>query len=146
MSFVLLSKRRDIYSTCGRVLNWLLFLSSITISWKKLSLSIARNIKGKLILFYVSNAFLFFSSIYLFDDGGPCYIETSTLICYANQWTGFYIIVAFVMKELRDNKFPARYRHLEITIRNILFQRRIQIPAKHLRWSVLQKQLTIKSR
>ena len=38
--------------------------------------------------------------IYLFHDGGH-YIETSPLICCANQWTGFYMITASVMKELR---------------------------------------------
>ena len=37
--------------------------------------------------------------VQLFHDGGR-YIETSPLICRANQWTGFYTITAFVMKEL----------------------------------------------
>ena len=32
----------------------------------------------------------------LFHDGG-CYIETSP-----NQWTGFYMITAFVIKELKE--------------------------------------------
>ena len=27
---------------------------------------------------------------YLFHGGGPCHIETSPLICYTSQWTGFY--------------------------------------------------------
>ena len=31
----------------------------------------------------------------------PLYIETSPLICPANQWTGFYMITACVMKGLR---------------------------------------------
>ena len=31
---------------------------------------------------------------------GLLYIETSPLICRANQWTGFYMITASVMKEL----------------------------------------------
>ena len=35
---------------------------------------------------------------YLFHDGGRYYIETSPLICY--HGTGFYMITAFVMKEL----------------------------------------------
>ena len=30
----------------------------------------------------------------------PYHIETSPLICSANQWTGFYMITASVMKEL----------------------------------------------
>ena len=38
--------------------------------------------------------------IYLFHDGGRYHIETSPLICSANQWTGFYMITASVMKEL----------------------------------------------
>ena len=38
----------------------------------------------------------------LFLDGGRYHIETSPspLICSANQWTGFYMITASVMKEL----------------------------------------------
>ena len=39
-------------------------------------------------------------SVYLFDDVGPYHIETSTLICPANQWTGFYMRGTSVMKEL----------------------------------------------
>ena len=38
--------------------------------------------------------------IELFQDGGRYHIETSPLICFANQWTGFYMISATVMKEL----------------------------------------------
>ena len=33
----------------------------------------------------------------LFNDGGRYHIETSP----ANQWTGFYMITAYVMKELK---------------------------------------------
>ena len=33
-------------------------------------------------------------------DGGRYHIETSPFICSANQWTGFYMITASVMKEL----------------------------------------------
>ena len=33
-------------------------------------------------------------------DGVRYHIETSLLICRANQWTGFNIITAFVMKEI----------------------------------------------
>ena len=35
-----------------------------------------------------------------FQDGGRHHIETSPLICPANQWTGFYMITAFVLKGL----------------------------------------------
>ena len=42
----------------------------------------------------------------LFHDGGHYHIETSPLICCANQWAGFYMITASVMKELkRREKF-----------------------------------------
>ena len=33
----------------------------------------------------------------LFHDGGPYHIETSPLICSANQWTDFYMIGTSVM-------------------------------------------------
>ena len=36
----------------------------------------------------------------LFHDGGRYHIETSPLICSANQLTGFYLITASVMEEL----------------------------------------------
>ena len=36
----------------------------------------------------------------LFHDGGHHHIETSSLICYANQWTGVYMIETSVIKEL----------------------------------------------
>ena len=40
--------------------------------------------------------------ILLFHDGGRYHIETtSPLICRANQWEGFYITTASVMKELK---------------------------------------------
>ena len=39
----------------------------------------------------------------LFHDGDRYHIETSPLICSANQWTGFYMITASVMKELKYN-------------------------------------------
>ena len=29
-------------------------------------------------------------------------MEASPLICFANQWTGFYIIGTFVMKDLME--------------------------------------------
>ena len=42
---------------------------------------------------------------YLFYDGSPCHIETSLLICSANQCSGFSIIGIFVIKELmKHNK------------------------------------------
>ena len=38
----------------------------------------------------------------LFHDGGPYHIETSPLICRANQCTGLYMIGTSVMKELNS--------------------------------------------
>ena len=35
-----------------------------------------------------------------FQDGGCCHIETSPLICGANQWTSFYMITACILKGL----------------------------------------------
>ena len=35
-------------------------------------------------------------------DGGPYHKETSSLICFENQWTGFYMIGASKMKELTE--------------------------------------------
>ena len=40
----------------------------------------------------------------LFHDGGRYNIETSPLICSANQWTNFYMITAHAMKELSDTE------------------------------------------
>ena len=37
----------------------------------------------------------------LFHNGGRYHIETSPLICFANQWTGSYMITDSVMKELK---------------------------------------------
>ena len=37
----------------------------------------------------------------LFDDGGLYHIETSPLICRANQWTGFYMIGTSSIRELK---------------------------------------------
>ena len=37
----------------------------------------------------------------IFPDGGRYHTETSPLICGENQWTGFYMISASVMKRLK---------------------------------------------
>ena len=39
---------------------------------------------------------------WVFHDGGIYHIETSPLICTANQWTGFYMTGTYVMKEFKD--------------------------------------------
>ena len=50
----------------------------------------------------------FDSSSLHFRYGSPYHIETSPLICSANQWTGFYMIRTSAMKELNNWKvaFP----------------------------------------
>ena len=50
----------------------------------------------------------FDSSSLRFRYGSPYHIETSPLICSANQWTGFYMVRTSVMKELNNWKvaFP----------------------------------------
>ena len=47
-----------------------------------------------------------------FHGEGLYHIETSPLICRANQWTGFYLIKAAVVKELNS----ANFSYGEITI------------------------------
>ena len=37
-------------------------------------------------------------SLQLFHEGGPYHIETSPLNCFANQWTGFYMMGTSAMK------------------------------------------------
>ena len=37
----------------------------------------------------------------LFHEGSPYYIETSSLICSANQWTSFYLTETSVLKDLK---------------------------------------------
>ena len=49
----------------------------------------------------------------LFHDGGRYHIETSLFICRANQWTGFYMITAFVMKEFKDNYWILKTQRYE---------------------------------
>ena len=50
-------------------------------------------------------------SNWLFHDGGRYHIETSPLICRANQRTGFYMITASIIKELKKliKKFNTRW-------------------------------------
>ena len=45
----------------------------------------------------------------IFHDGGPYHIETSLLICYITQWTGFYMTGTFVMKELNHTYMQNNY-------------------------------------
>ena len=49
---------------------------------------------------------------YPFQDGGRYHIETSPFIFSANQWTGFYMISAFVMKGLKKKSSRSSSRFL----------------------------------
>ena len=40
-----------------------------------------------------------------FQNRGRYHIETSPLICLANQWTGFYMITVSVLKGLNRKRF-----------------------------------------
>ena len=51
---------------------------------------------------YISSTSEFLRLIQLFHDGSPYHIETSPLICNANQSTGFCMIRSSVMKELKS--------------------------------------------
>ena len=56
---------------------------------------------------------VFLLTFSLFHDGGRYDKETSPLICSANQWTGFYMITASVMKELmKRNEYFQKTRKL----------------------------------
>ena len=50
-------------------------------------------------------------------------METSTLICSANQWTGFYMISVFVMKELR--RFDALRQSFTKILQSILVLQKV---------------------
>ena len=52
-------------------------------------------------------------SHWLFHDGGPYHIVTSSLICSANQWIVYYMIGTSVMKELIPAFFTISLTHLE---------------------------------
>ena len=62
---------------------------------------------------------------YLFYDGGCCHVETSPLICSANQRTGFYMITASVMKELSTLNHLVFRGHVTNWIRYISFFSRL---------------------
>ena len=68
----------------------------------------------------------------LFHDGGRYHIETSRLICRANQWTGFYMITASAMKELSN--FSMTCIHLLLMFRR--YQKDIFLLSSRF-WEVL---------
>ena len=62
--------------------------------------------------------------IQLFHDGGPYHIETSPLVCSANQCTGFCIIGTSVMKELSHLKNLRAKIHM---IRELLIPNNVHV-------------------
>ena len=60
----------------------------------------------------------------LFHDRDCYHIEISPLICSANQWTGFYIMMASVMKELKYSE----------NIKNLVFQGHHVKKYHHICW------------
>ena len=57
----------------------------------------------------------FYQVIQPFHDGDRYHIETSPLICGANQWTGFYMITISVMKGLITLHLEIQNRCLLVT-------------------------------
>ena len=73
------------------------------------------------LVFNFNNYRNFGLQIQLFHDGGRYHIETSPLICRANQLTDFYMITASVEKELSQNKFYRKYFSIIVIISPIHF-------------------------
>ena len=54
----------------------------------------------------------------VFHDGGRYHVEISPLICHANQSTGFYMITASVMKELKMIVYTSELLNLSVETMN----------------------------
>ena len=50
----------------------------------------------------------------LLHDGSPYHTETSPVICFANQWTGFYVIGTTVMKALKTKIIAMAFSSSEL--------------------------------
>ena len=59
--------------------------------------------------YFLRDLKMFFRSIELFIEGGLYHIQTSPLICSADQWAGLYIIRISVMKELKLLLSPEKW-------------------------------------
>ena len=69
-----------------------------------------------------SQLFCHNQGIYLNEYGSSCQIETSPLICSANQWTGFCIIGTSVMKDSRRSSSTyTESLFLHVVKHNLLF-------------------------
>ena len=88
----------EVYITnmCGALRNFIPFVQCKKREkhpWRKVTFS---KVAG-----FASHVFfsVFWIDIYLFHDGGQYHVETSPLIYSANQWTGFYMMGTFVLRE-----------------------------------------------
>ena len=59
--------------------------------------------------YFLRDLKIFFLSIELFIEGGLYHIQTSPLICSADQWASLYIIRTSVMKELKLLLSPKKW-------------------------------------
>ena len=66
----------------------------------------------RILLKHVGNHLSVLFQCSLFYDRGSYHIESSPLICFANQWTGSYMVGTSVMKELNRNVFRTMSKHL----------------------------------
>ena len=82
-------------------LNKLLYNSGLKWKYKWRNVIHFTRIKPQWLLRFVKDTF---NMVLHFQDGGSYHIETSSLICYANQWTGFYMIGSSIIKELNWKK------------------------------------------
>ena len=78
-------------------------------------------------------------------DRGLYHVGTSPLICRADQWTGFYIITASIMKELKAHSsltskaFRFRESKLEFSVLRLWKSSLIDYGYQKLTWKKVQK-------
>ena len=82
-----------------------------------------------------------YNSVLTFHDGGRYHIEISPLICQANQWTGFYMITASVMKGLNTSwkfqvisTFGRNNAHISSPTENLTICQVVFLRLKHVTW------------
>ena len=76
-------------------------------------------------------------NIELFHDVGSYHIENNPSICSTNQWTGFFMIGASVMKELITCIITCqRCNHRPLNIHNGTFDKNNNIDLRWLAWLI----------
>ena len=82
-----------------------------------------------------------YNSVLTFHEGGRYHIETSPLICGENQWTGFYMITASVMKGLNTSckfqmisTFGRNNAHITSPTENLTVCQVVFLRLKHVTW------------